>query len=110
VCYTGKDTPPPLPIIDLKEAVAINSMKPQPDTIRSTTTENVEKAKVVVGRGWEVVRNMNWKDMTKKESESNGSRMWGRVLQATSAARQRMADKYYEVREGGNGNACLNYG
>ena len=29
--------------------------------------------------------------------------MWGRLIQATSTARQKVADKYYEVREGGNG-------
>jgi hypothetical protein len=41
--------------------------------------------------------------MAKREPESNGSRMWGRLVDATSNARQRVADKYYEVREGGNG-------
>jgi len=46
---------------------------------------------------------MNWRDITKTEPDSNGSRMWGRLVQATTAARQKVADKYYEVREGGNG-------
>ena len=46
---------------------------------------------------------MNWRDITKKDPDSNGSRMWGRLVQATSTARQKVADKYYEVREGGNG-------
>jgi hypothetical protein len=63
-----------------------------------------EQAKVVVGKGWEVVRNMNWRDMTKKEPESNGSKMWGRLLEATAAvteqARQKVTDKYYDIRDG----------
>lgn len=97
-----EDMPPPLPIASL------NSSQPLPSNnydvnITQSTTEAVEKAKVAVGRGWEIVRNMNWRDMTRKEPESNGSRMWGRLLQATSTARQKVADKYYEVREGGNG-------
>ena len=74
--------------------------KPQPN---NTTGEKVEQAKVAVGKGWEAVRNMNWRDVARKEPESNGSRMWGRLLEATSTARQRVADKYHEVREGGNG-------
>jgi len=41
--------------------------------------------------------------MTKKEPESNGLRMWGKVLAATTQARQRVADKYWDLREGGNG-------
>ena len=89
-----------------------SASQPQPtntynDNVSSTATETVERAKVVVGRGWEAVRNMNWKDMTKKEPESNSSRMWGRLIQATSTARQKVADKYYEVREGGNGTTLL---
>jgi hypothetical protein len=75
--------------------------KPQPNN--NTSTEKVDQAKVAVGKGWEAVRNMNWRDMARKEQESNGSRMWGRLLEATSSARQRVADKYHEVREGGNG-------
>jgi hypothetical protein len=75
--------------------------KPQPNS--NTSAEKVQQTKVAVGKGWEAVRNMNWKDMTRKEQESNGSRMWGRLLEATSSARQRVADKYHEVREGGNG-------
>ena len=71
--------------------------------VSTSATETVERAKVAVGRGWDIVRNMNWRDMTKKEPESNGSRMWGRLLQATSTARQKVADKYYDIREGGNG-------
>jgi hypothetical protein len=63
-----------------------------------------EQAKVVVGKGWEAVRNINWKDMTKKEPESNGSKMWGRLLEATAAAteqaRQKVTDKYYDIRDG----------
>ena len=105
VCYSGgKDMPPPLPIVDLR---ATSALKPQPksnsDIGTSTTTETVEKAKEVVGRGWEAVRNMNWRDMTTRNQESNGSRMWGRLVEATSSARQKVADKYHEVREGGNG-------
>jgi hypothetical protein len=91
-------------------AVAMNS-KPQPNNSTTTTTtgEKVGQAKVAVGKGWEAVRNMNWRDMTRKEQESNGSRMWGRLLAATSTARQRVADKYHEVREGGNGasSSCV---
>jgi hypothetical protein len=94
--------------------VTRSASQPQPnftdnDNVRisTTATETVERAKVVVGRGWEAVRNMNWKDMTKKEPESNSSRMWGRLIQATSTARQKVADKYYEVREGGNGATLL---
>ena len=106
VCNSNKDAPPPLPIINLRA-----TSQPQPNadhdkditSVSTTATETVERAKVAVGRGWEAVRNMNWKDMTKKEPESNGSRMWGRLLEATSSARQKVADKYYEVREGGNG-------
>ena len=41
--------------------------------------------------------------MTKKEPEGNGLRMWGKVLAATTHARQRVADKYWDLREGGNG-------
>jgi hypothetical protein len=94
--------PLPLPIAGL------NSSQPLPSNnydvnVTQSTTEAVEKAKVAVGRGWEIVRNMNWRDMTRKEPESNGSRMWGKLLQATSTARQKVTDKYYEVREGGNG-------
>ena len=47
---------------------------------------------------------MNWRDITaRKDQENAGSRMWGKLLEATSTARQKVADKYYEVREGGNG-------
>jgi hypothetical protein len=69
----------------------------------SAAAETVERAKVAVGRGWEIVRSINWRDGTKKEPESNGARMWGRLLEATSSARQKVADKYHEVREGGYG-------
>lgn len=96
-----------MPIVDLNKLTA--NSNPQPTIIinnNSTSAAIVEKAgqtKVAVGRGWQAVRNMNWKDMAKREPESNGSRMWGRLVDATSNARQRVADKYYEVREGGNG-------
>lgn len=83
----------------------MNSHTQQQQSNNSTSTgDKVGHAKVAVGKGWEVVRNMNWKDMTRKDTESNGSRMWGKLLEATSTARQRVADKYYTVREGGNGN------
>lgn len=91
-----------MPILDLKK-LATNSNAQPINTSQSAVVEKAEQAKAKVGRGWEAVRNMNWKDMAKKEPESNGSRMWGRLLEATSSARQRVADKYYEVREGGNG-------
>jgi hypothetical protein len=50
---------------------------------------------------------MSWRDTIKKEAESNSSRIWGRLLQATTTARQKVAEKYYEVREGGNGAPLL---
>jgi len=77
--------------------------KPVAFDTASAAAETVERAKVAVGRGWEIVRNINWRDGTRKEPESNGARMWGRLLEATNTARQKVADKYYEVREGGNG-------
>lgn len=91
-----------MPILDLNK-LATNSNAQPINTSQSAVVEKAGQAKAKVGRGWEAVRNMNWKDMAKKEPESNGSRMWGRLLEATSSARQRVADKYYEVREGGNG-------
>ena len=98
VCYSG-DAPPPLPIGNLKY---LRTNPPQNDaTVLESATE---QAKVVVGKGWEAVRNINWKDMTKKEPESNGSKMWGRLLEATAAAteqaRQKVTDKYYDIRDG----------
>lgn len=50
---------------------------------------------------------MNWRDVTRKDVESNGSRMWGKLVEATNTARQKVADKYYEVREGGNGTSSV---
>jgi hypothetical protein len=91
-----------LPILDLNK-LAPNSNPQSINSAHSAVVEKAGQAKVAVGRGWEAVRNMNWKDMAKREPESNGSRMWGKLLEATSTARQRVADKYYEVREGGNG-------
>jgi len=98
VCYSG-DAPPPLPINNL------NKLRTIPPQNESTVLESAtEQAKVVVGKGWEAVRNINWKDMTRKEPESNGSKMWGRLLEATAAAteqaRQKVADKYYDFRDG----------
>jgi len=99
-----------LPIIDLSKL----NITPKPQsttappsseqtTVSTTVEATVEVARATVGRGWDIVRNMNWKDMTKKEPESNGLRMWGKVLAATTQARQRVADKYWDLREGGNG-------
>jgi hypothetical protein len=113
ICNNSKESQPPLPIVDLR-AVATKYLH-QPETnrnndnvvnITNSATVTVERAKDAVGRGWEIVRSMNWRDGTKKEPESNGSRMWGKLLEATSNARQKVADKYYEVREGGNGTDC----
>jgi hypothetical protein len=107
---TAPEAPPPLPIF------ADRAMPPPPRSQTSTAghsrlpaaagdaaAETVERAKVAVGRGWEIVRGINWRDGTKKEPESNGARMWGRLLEATSSARQKVADKYHEVRDGGHG-------
>lgn len=114
VCNSGYDAPPPLPIIDLSNLGpslhhpgTSHDHGHDTDHVSNSTAENVERAKVVVGRGWDLVRSMNWRDMTKKEPESNGSRMWGRLLQATSTARQKVADKYYDIREGGNGASVI---
>ena len=112
VCYsdTAAEPPPPLPIFD--QAMYSRSQastrteapgKPVAFDTASAAAETVERAKVAVGRGWEIVRNINWRDGTRKEPESNGARMWGRLIEATNTARQKVADKYYEVREGGNG-------
>ena len=112
VCNSASKTPP-LPIVDLSKLSASTSPKPStasPPTsdqtsLNTTVEATVEVAKATVGRGWEIVRNMSWRDMTKKEPESNSLRMWGKVLAATSQARQRVADKYWDLREGGNGMA-----
>ena len=81
------------------------------NTVLETATE---QAKVVVGKGWDVVRNINWKDMTRKEPESNGSKMWGRLLEATAAAteqaRQAVTDKYYDFRDGPYGTFPVFFG
>ena len=105
VCISEEtNAAPPLPIFDLKKLNANSNTQPNDNnTPSSTVVEKAGQAKVAVGRGWEAVRNMNWKDMTKKAPESNGSKMWGRLLDATVTARQRVADKYYDIREGGNG-------
>ena|SRR5947207_1935712 len=82
---------PPVPIIDLKTM----NLKPPPSSIAENPSR-VAPAKVAVGKGWQAVRNMNWRDMTKKDVESNGSRMWGKLL---DAAKQ----KIHDIRDGGNG-------
>lgn len=46
---------------------------------------------------------MNRWEFPKKEPENNSSRIWGRFVEATSTARQKVADKYYDIREGGHG-------
>jgi len=50
---------------------------------------------------------MNRRDFVKKEPENNSSRIWGRFVEATTTARQKVADKYYDIREGGNGTPRL---
>ena len=50
---------------------------------------------------------MNWREGPKKEPETNSSRIWGKLLNATSTARQKVTEKYYDIREGGNGTYRL---
>jgi hypothetical protein len=106
---TAPEPPRPLAISANRAMPPARSQSSAPGPSRLPTAagdvaaETVERAKVAVGRGWEIVRSINWRDGTKKEPESNGARMWGRLLDATSSARQKVADKYHEVREGGHG-------
>ena len=80
------------------------NLKPQPNSRDTTskTAEKVEQAKVAVGKGWEAVRNMNWRDYAKREAaeapktENQAPGTWGRLL-------SRVVDQYHHIRDGGNG-------
>jgi len=103
---------PPLPIIDLQTM----NLKPQPNSdnsggnnhqgVTSKTVERVEQAKAAVGKGWETVRNMNWRDLAarveaaKKDEQpkpKEGAITWGK------AVLNRVAEQLHHIRDGGNG-------
>jgi hypothetical protein len=56
-------------------------------------------------RALSLITTMNWLEGPKKDPENNSSRIWGRLVEATSTARQKVADKYYDMRDGGHGTA-----